>query len=106
MAQILGNQPGVPQQPRVDLSQAQDMNCPHCNYPYFIQAVMMKKISRFVANTAKDAVLPVDVLLCGNCGKPMDELLPAELRRQTPTQTEGEQPKAEEPVVTKSSLEI
>ena len=106
MAQILGNQPGVPQQPRVDLSQAQDMNCPHCNYPYFIQAVMMKKISRFVANTAKDAVLPVDVLLCGNCGKPLDELLPAELRRQAPQQPETEQPQTEEPVVTKSSLEI
>jgi hypothetical protein len=106
MAQILGNQPGVPQQPRVDLSQAQDMNCPHCNYPYFIQAVMMKKISRFVANTAKDAVLPVDVLLCGHCGKPLDELLPAELRRQAPQQPETEQPQTEEPVVTKSSLEI
>jgi DNA-directed RNA polymerase subunit RPC12/RpoP len=106
MAQILGNQPGVPQQPRVDLSQAQDMNCPHCNYPYFIQAVMMKKISRFVANTAKDAVLPVDVLLCGNCGKPLDELLPAELRRQAPQQHETEQTQTEEPVVTKSSLEI
>jgi hypothetical protein len=66
----------------------------------------MKKISRFVANTAKDAVLPVDVLLCGNCGKPMDELLPAELRRQTPQQTETEQPQTEEPSVTKSSLEI
>lgn len=105
MAQILGNQPGVPQQPRVDLSQAQDMNCPHCNYPYFIQAVMIKRISRFVANTAKDAVLPVDVLLCGNCGKPMDELLPAELRRQTP-QPQQEQQTSEEPVVTKSSLEI
>ena len=105
MAKILGNEGGIPQQPRVDLSQAQDMNCPHCNYPYFIQAVMMKKISRFVANTAKDAVLPVDVLLCGNCGKPMDELLPAELRRQQPTQ-QTEEPKAEEPSVTKSSLEI
>lgn len=104
MAQILGNQQQIPQ-PKVDLSQAQDMNCPHCNYPYFIQAVMMKKISRFVANTAKDAVLPVDVLLCGNCGKPMDELLPAELRRQTP-QPQQEQPTSEEPVVTKSSLEI
>jgi len=103
MAQILGNQPGVPQ-PRVDLSQAQDMNCPNCNYPYFIQAVMMKKISRFVANTAKDAVLPVDVLLCGNCGKPLDELLPAELRRQTPQTETPATP--EEPVVTKSSLEI
>jgi hypothetical protein len=66
---------------------------------------MMKKISRFVANTAKDAVLPVDVLLCGNCGKPMDELLPAELRRHSPTQTETPAT-PEESVVTKSSLEI
>jgi hypothetical protein len=65
---------------------------------------MIKKISRFVANTAKDAVLPVDVLLCGNCGKPMDELLPAELRRQTPQTETPATP--EEPVVTKSSLEI
>ena len=48
----------------------------------------------------------MDVLLCGNCGKPMDELLPAELRRQTPQQTETEQPQTEEPSVTKSSLEI
>lgn len=104
MAQILGNQQQIPQ-PKVDLSQAQDMNCPHCDYPYFIQAVMMKKISRFVANTAKDAVLPVDVLLCGNCGKPMDELLPAELRRQTP-QPEQEKSTSKESVVTKSSLEI
>ena len=106
MAKILGNEQGGFQQPKIDLSQAQDMNCPHCNYPYFIQAVMMKRISRFVANTAKDAVLPVDVLLCGNCGKPMDELLPAELRRQPTEQTETEQPQKEEPVVTKSSLEI
>jgi hypothetical protein len=66
---------------------------------------MIKKISRFVANTAKDAVLPVDVLLCGNCGKPMDELLPAELRRQSAPQTETPTT-PEEPVVTKSSLEI
>lgn len=102
MAQILGNQQAP--QPKVDLSQAQDMNCPDCNYPYFIQAVMVKKISRFVANTSKDAVLPVDVLLCGNCGKALDELLPAELRRKTPQQTDSS--KDSEPVITKSSLEI
>jgi hypothetical protein len=47
----------------------------------------------------------VDVLLCGNCGKPMDELLPAELRRQSAPQTETPTT-PEEPVVTKSSLEI
>ena len=80
MAKVLGNQQ---QQPKIDLSQAKDMNCIHCNNQYFIQAVMVKKISRFVTGTTNDAVLPVDVLLCGNCGKPFEELLPKEFRKYT-----------------------
>lgn len=88
MATVLGNQG----QPKIDLSQAKDMNCIHCNSPYFIQAVMVKKISRFITNTPNDAVIPVDVLLCGNCGKPMEELLPKEFRRNTtPTPAQQEQ---------------
>lgn len=89
MAKVLGNQQA---QPKIDLSQAKDMNCKHCKNPYFIQAVMLKKISRFVTGTANDAVLPVDVLLCGNCGKPFEELLPKEFRkydRLTPDQEEN-----------------
>jgi transcription elongation factor Elf1 len=85
MAKVLGNQ----QQPKIDLSQAKDMNCIHCNNQYFIQAVMVKKISRFVTGTTNDAVLPVDVLLCGNCGKPFEELLPKEFRKYT--QPEGDE---------------
>lgn len=88
MAKILGNQQ-QPIQPKVDLSQAKDMNCIHCNNPYFIQAVMVKKISRLITGTANDAVLPVDVLLCGNCGQPFEELLPKEFRKNSkPTETE------------------
>lgn len=70
-------------QARVDLSQAKDMNCIHCGGEYFINAVMVKKISRFVTGTTNDAVLPVDVLLCGNCGKPLEDLLPKEFRKHT-----------------------
>lgn len=88
MAKVLGNQQA---QPKIDLSQAKDMNCIHCNNQYFIQAVMVKKISRFVTGTANDAVLPVDVLLCGNCGKPFEELLPKEFRKHTTPSPEQEQ---------------
>jgi 5-methylcytosine-specific restriction endonuclease McrA len=88
MAKVLGNQQA---QPKIDLSQAKDMNCIHCNNSYFIQAVMVKKISRFVTGTANDAVLPVDVLLCGNCGKPFEELLPKEFRKHTKPTEEQEQ---------------
>ena len=83
MAKILNEQQQQQLQSRVDLSQAKDMNCIHCGGEYFINAVMVKKISRFVTGTANDAVLPVDVLLCGNCGKPLEELLPKEFRKHT-----------------------
>jgi hypothetical protein len=99
MAQVLGNQQ---QAPKIDVSQAKDMNCSNCNNPYFIQAVMVKKISRFVTGTTNDAVLPIDVFLCGNCGQPLDELLPKEFRKNQPkTSTE-----AEEKPVTSNDTEV
>lgn len=86
MAQILGNQPP---QPRLDWSQAQDFTCSHCGSEYFINAVMIKKFSKLVTGTPKDAVIPVDILMCGNCGKPVDELIPAEIRKNKQTSEEA-----------------
>jgi len=104
MAQVLGNQQ---QQPKIDLSQAKDMNCIKCNNQYFIQAVMVKKISRFVTGTTNDAVLPIDVFLCGNCGQPIEELLPKEFRKTTQTSQQEETkslPTKEEQTPTKSNI--
>ena len=93
MAQILGNQP---QQPRLDWSQAQDFNCSHCGGEYFIPAVIIKKFSKLVTGTAKDAVIPADILLCGNCGKPVDELIPAEIRKAKQDKEEVKTPPPQE----------
>lgn len=94
MAQILGNQP-QPQQPRLDWSQAQDFNCSHCGGEYFINAVMIKKFSKIVTGTTKDAVIPVDILMCGNCGKPVEELIPAEIRKASQTKQDSQTPPPE-----------
>jgi NADH:ubiquinone oxidoreductase subunit B-like Fe-S oxidoreductase len=107
MAQILGNQ--QPQQPSLDWSQAQDFTCSHCGGEYFINAVMVKKFSKFVTGTTNDAVVPVDILLCGSCGKPVDELIPHQLRKkpeqpQTTNSEETQSTKAEETTIEKSSL--
>lgn len=102
MAQILGNQQ-PPQQPRLDWSQAQDFNCSNCGGEYFISAVVVKKFSKLVTGTPKDAVIPVDILLCGNCGKPVDELIPAEIRKTKPATEEQTPSQPEEP---KSSLTL
>lgn len=81
MAQILGNQQ-PPQPPKIDWSQAQDFNCSHCGGEYFISAAIIKRFSKLVTGTTKDAVIPVDILICGNCGKPVDELIPMEVRKK------------------------
>jgi hypothetical protein len=64
---------------------------------------MVKKFSKFVTGTQNDAVIPVDILLCGNCGKPVDELIPHQLRKK-PEETQTE--KTEETPVEKSSLSL
>ena len=106
MAQILGNQ--QPQQPKLDWSQAQDFTCSNCGGEYFINAVMVKKFSKFVTGTSNDAVVPVDILLCGSCGKPVDELIPHQLRKkpQEETQTEKSEEPTSEQKVEKSSLTL
>ena len=103
MAQILGNQ--QPQQPKLDWSQAQDFTCSHCGGEYFINAVMVKKFSKFVTGTSNDAVVPVDILLCGSCGKPVDELIPQQLRKK-PQEQQEQTSQPEEESVQKSSLSL
>jgi hypothetical protein len=39
-----------------------------------------KKISRLVTGGPKDAVLPIQLYLCTQCGKALQELLPEELK--------------------------
>jgi len=34
----------------------------------------------------------VDILMCGNCGKPVDELIPAEIRKSSKPQNKEEVP--------------
>ena len=96
MAQILGNQQ-LPPQPKIDWSQAQDFNCSNCGGEYFISAAIIKKSSKLVTGTTKDAVLPFDILICGSCGKPVDELIPAELRKPKQEKQEVKTPPPQEP---------
>jgi hypothetical protein len=41
-----------------------------------------KKVSRLITGGAKDAIVPVELYLCTTCGKPLQDLLPEELKEQ------------------------
>ena len=64
-------QPG--QQPQtevsVDLSKADTIKCDDCGNYLFIQANVIKRISPIMSPTGQEALVPVQVYSCGNCGK-------------------------------------
>ena len=67
------NRPQPGQQPQtevsVDLSNADTIKCDDCGNYLFIQANVIKRISPIMSPTGQEALVPVQVYSCGNCGK-------------------------------------
>lgn len=63
----------VPQQPQsevqVDLKKAETIKCDDCNNYLFITSHVIKRISAIMSPSGQEALVPVQVYSCGNCGK-------------------------------------
>ena len=63
----------LPQQPqtevKVDLSKADTIKCDDCGNYLFITANVIKRISPILSPTGQEALVPVQVYSCGNCGE-------------------------------------
>lgn len=67
------------QRPNIGLGDTRDVMC-ECGNIIFMPGYRFRKVSRLLTGEAKDSVIPIEVFLCTNCGKPLSELLPEELR--------------------------
>jgi len=63
------------QQVQVDLKQAETIKCNDCNNYLFITSFILKKLSAIVSPNGQEALIPVQVYSCGNCGKVADGML-------------------------------
>ena len=61
--------PTPPKQVELDISKADTIQCEDCGNASFIPAFFLKKISALMSPTGKEAIVPVQVFSCGNCGK-------------------------------------
>lgn len=52
----------------IDLSQAKDVVCENCDGIFFETGFMLKMVSKLIAGTDKDALYPVQVFRCMDCG--------------------------------------
>jgi hypothetical protein len=53
---------------QVDLKKAETIKCDDCGNYLFITAHVIKRISPIMSPTGQEALVPVQVYSCGNCG--------------------------------------
>ena len=63
----------------VSLNDARDMVC-ECGNKTFMPGYRFKKLSKIMTGNAQDSIIPIEMYLCTQCGKALQELLPLELR--------------------------
>jgi hypothetical protein len=68
----------------MNLNDARDMNC-DCGNNTFMPGFRFKKMSKLITGQAQDAIIPIEMYLCTQCGKALQELLPLELRDKPST---------------------
>ena len=54
--------------------------CSKCGSNLFDQALMLRKVSALMTGTGQPGILPIPVFCCHECGAPVEELLPQELK--------------------------
>jgi Zn finger protein HypA/HybF involved in hydrogenase expression len=53
---------------QLDLNEADTITCKECGNASFIESYFLKRISALVSPTGKEAIVPIQVFACGNCG--------------------------------------
>ena len=64
-----GNIKKPKRQVQVDLKQAETIKCSDCGNYLFIKSSLIKRLSPLVSPTGEEALIPIEVYSCGNCGK-------------------------------------
>ena len=63
------------------LADTKNVTC-ECGGSIFMDGYRFQKASRLLTGGAKDAIIPIPLYLCTQCSKPLQELLPEELKEK------------------------
>jgi len=80
-------------QPQKQLNITIDKTTPvkcECGNQTFTEALMLRKVSRFITGQPEDRMTPIPVFLCSSCGNLNKELLPPQLLEQLTKEKDGE----------------
>ena len=72
---------------QVDLREADTIKCDDCGNYLFITSHILKRLSAIVSPTGEEALIPVQVYSCGDCGKVPSKLLEGSGLEENPVPT-------------------
>lgn len=78
-------------QPKIDIKSATTIFSPEGNF-VFTEGVILKKVSKFIAGTPEDALVPIPCFYDVKSGKVLVELLPKEIQQEFRDLYEKEDP--------------
>jgi uncharacterized Zn finger protein len=61
---------------RPSISDATDVICEKCQNPYFIEVLVVKKISKILTGAEKDQIFQLPTLQCSKCGHVNTDFIP------------------------------
>ena len=63
-------------QKEINIKDTESIKCDECGNYSFIKAYFIRRISPIVSPTGQEAMIPIEVFSCGNCGKVPDKMMP------------------------------
>ena len=68
------------QQQQIDITKSKPMICVECGYDVFIPGTKFRRISKLITNTPQDMIIPIEMLICGECGTINQDLIPEQIK--------------------------
>lgn len=69
-----------PNLPNIDYSKTTEISCERCQCNLFVERLLLRKASRLITFTDKDAIIPIPVLCCAKCGNVNEDVKPSFLK--------------------------
>lgn len=68
---------------KVSLDKTFPIICESCGSQAFQEAILLRKVSKFLTGDAQDGVLPIQTFVCAKCGHINEDFMPKELSKKT-----------------------
>ncbi len=62
-------------QQEIDINDTETIVCEDCGNATFIKSYFIRRVSPLMSPTGQEALIPIEVFACGNCGKVPDKMM-------------------------------